>query len=432
MVTVEIDVDSIPSDHFGYGQFVEQALADVAERWPTLWATVYVYEGSSVNFGDYTHSAFFGVAGDKRVLAALYAVFSAVRGVKVRYSDSIQASQAICQYHLEDERVWRPLEEGTWYAGEGDEEGDEQAADDESAGREYVGTQATTGDKANDPLAPDPAAKASPEARIFAAARGPGHSWIGDWDKVFDLLAGYGIRPDTIVCPTTGYSLLTLAATEPAPEACEKLMRRGADPAFGGTVGARSALTMMVWLRSKPWGRKHRMIVDMLAPGTVNHQDSDGRTALMFASVGAGLFGMKRGNPRIIDQLMRHGADPSIKDRRGRTALMHAVRSNDRSPTSANSDVIELLESHSINYAAKQWFIRQHRVEFSDDGGMTIVPRKESVHPRAIRQDALVGTITKKMEDRFGLPEGSVALVDGKGKVLRSHDTIGTLRKRHI
>lgn len=417
MATVEIDVDSIPSDHSGYGRFVEQALADVAERLPSLRATVYVYEGPSINFGDDSESAFFGVAGDKRVLAALYAVFSSVRGLKARYSDSILASQAICQYHLEDERVWRPLEEGTWYAGEGDDEDGEQAVDDGPARRDYVGAQVTT--------------TASPKARIFAAARGPGQSRKGDWDKVFDLLGHYGISPDTIVCPRARNSLLTVAATEPAPEACERLLRLGADPAFGGTVGARSVLTMMVWLRSKPWGSKHRKIVELLALDTVNHQDSDGRTALMFASVGAGLFGMKRGNPQIIDLLMRHGADPSIKNRWGRTALMEAVESNDRSATSANGDVIELLESHSINYAAKQWFIREQRVVFSDDGDMTIVPRKESGQPRAIRQDALVGTATKKMEDRFGLPAGSVALVDGKGKILRDHDTIGMLRKRH-
>ena len=434
MATVEIDVDSIPSDCFGYGDFVKQALAELAERWRALRATVYVYEGPSVNFGGYSHSAFFGVAGDKRVLDALHAVFSGVRGVKVRYSDAILASQAICQYHAEDGRVWRPLEEGTWYAGEEDEEDEEdeeEVADDGLIEQHYIVPQTVTVDNAQAPVAPDRAAEASPEASIFAAARGPGQSRQGDWDRVFDLLAHHGIHPDRIVCPRTGYSLLTVAATEPAPEACENLLQRGADPAFGGTVASRSVLTMMVWLRSKPWGSKHRKIIELLAPGTVNHQDSDGRTALMFASVGAGLFGMKRGNPQIIDQLMRHGADPSIRNRRGRTALMQAVESNDRSPTSANGDVIALLESHAISYAAKQWFIREQRVEFSDDGDMIIAPRKESSQPRAIRQDALVGTVTKKLEDRFGLPEGSVALVDRKGKALRDHDTIGTLRKRH-
>ena len=408
MATVEIDVDSIPSHCFGYGHLVEHAMAQLASCSPALRATVYVHEGPSINFGANSHSAFFGVAGDRRVLEALHAVFSVVREVKVRYSDSILASQAICQYHMEDARVWRPLEEGTWFAGEEDE-----------------------GASADGPVAPDPVATASPEASIFAAARGPGQSRRGDWDQVFDLLAHQGIRPDKIVCPSTGYSLLTVAATEPAPEACEKLLQLGADPAFGGKVGSRSALTMMVRLRSKPWSSKQRKIVELLAPETVNHQDSDGRTALMFASVGAGLFGMKRGNPQIIDQLVRHGADPSIKNRWGRTALMQAVESNDRSPTSANWDVIELLESHSINYAAKRWFIREQRAEFSDDGKMLILPVKENGQPKAIRKDALVGTITKKMEDRFGLPEGSVALVDPKGKVLRDEDTIGTLRKRH-
>jgi hypothetical protein len=411
LATVEIDMDSIPSDRSGYGHFVEQALAQLAGRWPALRATVYVCEGPSISFGAYSHSAFFGIAGDKRVLDALHAVFSVVRDVKVRYSDSILASQAICQYHVEDARLWRPLEEGTWYAGE---EGEEE--------------EGPTGDG---PVAPDPVPDAGPEASIFAAARGPGQSRRGDWETVFDFLAYHGIRPDRIVCPRTGYSLLTVAATEPAPEACEKLLQLGADPSFGGKIGSRSVLTMMVWLRSKPWGSKQRKIIELLAPDTVNHQDSDGRTALMFASVGAGLFGMKRGNPQIIDQLMRHGADPSIENRWGRTALMQAVESNDRSPTSANWDVIELLESHSINYAAKQWFIQEQRVEFSDDGDMTILPRKESGQPKAVRKDAFVGTITKKIEDHFGLPEGSVALVDRKGKILRDQDTIGTLRKRH-
>lgn len=408
MATVEIDVDSIPSHCLGYDHLVEQAMAELGRRSPALRATVYVYEGPSTNFGVNSHSAFFGVAGDKRVLERLHAVFSVIRGVKLRYSDSIQASEAICSYHLEDARLWRPLEEGVWFAGKEEEN--------------------ASGDG---PVAPAPITKGSPEESIFAAARGPGQYRRGDWDKVFDLLAHHEIRPGKIVCPRTEYSLLTMAAIEPAPEACERLLQLGADPAFGGTVGDRSALTMMVWLRSRPWGSKQRKIVELLAPETVNHQDSDGRTALMFASVGAGVFGMKRGNPQIINQLMGHGADPSIKNRWGRTALMQAVDSNDKSPTSANWDVIKLLEAHSINYAAKRWFIREQRVEFSVEGKMDIVPVKESGQPKAIRKDALVGTITKKMEDCFGLPEGSVALVDPKGKVLRDRDTIGTLRKRH-
>lgn len=277
----------------------------------------------------------------------------------------------------------------------------------------------------------DYAAKMTPEAAILQAARAGGQSKRGDWDRVFNLLTEYWIHPSAIVCKKTGYSLLTLAAIEPAPEACARLIALGADPANGGTIGSRSALTMMVWLRDGRWGSKHRKVVALLAPYTVNHQDSDGKTALMFAATGAGLFGSKRGNLRIIEQFIRFGTDPSIRDRRGRTALMLAVASNDASTTSINNEVVQLLEFYSSDYAAKQWFAEHHKVEFSDLGEMSIVPRKESGRPRAIRQDARIGTFTKKVEDRFGLPDGSVALVDSKGKALRDHDTIGTLRKRY-
>jgi hypothetical protein len=275
------------------------------------------------------------------------------------------------------------------------------------------------------------AAEMSPEARILHAARGPGHTWKGDWDEVFELLTEYWIDPSTIICAKSGYSLLTLAAIEPAPEACERLIKLGASPENGGTVGARSALTMMVWLRDRAWNSKHRKIVALLAEHTVNHQDSDGKTALMFASTGAGGFGSKRGNLRIINQLISSGADPSLTDRRGRTALTLAVASNDASRTSSNDDVVQLLESYSVEYAAKKWFAEKYRVKFSDSGEMNIMSGKESVPPRAIRKDARIGTITKKIEDDFRLPEGSVALVDGKGKLLRNQDTIETLRKRH-
>jgi len=116
MSTVEIDVDSLPEGSFGYSQLTESALAPLAAANPDLRATVYVYEGPSVNFGNYGHSAFFGVAGDRRVLGALYSAFRATAGLNVRHSDQIRQSQALRQYHLEDGKFWRPEEEGVWYA----------------------------------------------------------------------------------------------------------------------------------------------------------------------------------------------------------------------------------------------------------------------------------------------------------------------------
>lgn len=125
MSTVEIDVDSLPDGVFGYSQLTESALAPLAAANPDLRATVYVYEGPSVNFGNYGHSAFFGVAGDRRVLGVLYTAFRGVAGLNVRHSDQIRQSQALRQYHLEDGKFWCPEEEGVWCASADDEDSDE-------------------------------------------------------------------------------------------------------------------------------------------------------------------------------------------------------------------------------------------------------------------------------------------------------------------
>ena len=137
MSTVEIDLDTLPEGSFGYAQLVESALAPLAAADSRLSATVYVYQGPSVNFGNYGYSAFFAVAGDRRVLGALYASFSGTRGLKTRHSDQIQQSQALCQYHIEEGLLWRPDEGHVWYAstddepdeGEGEGEGVEEDED---------------------------------------------------------------------------------------------------------------------------------------------------------------------------------------------------------------------------------------------------------------------------------------------------------------
>lgn len=144
MATVEIDLDTLPSESGGYALLVESALTPLASAESELCATIYIYEGPSVNFGNYGYSAFFGVAGDRRVLGALYTSFCSSTGLKVRHSDPISQSQAICQYHLEEGRLWRPDEEHVWCADSDeseseisdgdieDEEGEEARVTDES------------------------------------------------------------------------------------------------------------------------------------------------------------------------------------------------------------------------------------------------------------------------------------------------------------
>lgn len=123
MSTVELDLDTLPEKSFRYAQLVESALAPLAAADSRICATVYVYQGPSVNFGNYGYSAFFGVAGDRRVLGALYASFSGARGLKARYSDQIQQSQALREYHIEEGRLWQPEEEHVWCASGDDEAG---------------------------------------------------------------------------------------------------------------------------------------------------------------------------------------------------------------------------------------------------------------------------------------------------------------------
>jgi hypothetical protein len=140
MLTVEVDLDSFPSPHSSYGWLVSNALVSLAARNPDLVSTIYVLESPSINFLQPGYSAFFGIAGPKSVRETLYAMFSALRGLKVRYSDYITPEQGTCQYHIEDGRLWCPNDYLTWYAEEfeemtlpvmGTSEGEEDEGDEE-------------------------------------------------------------------------------------------------------------------------------------------------------------------------------------------------------------------------------------------------------------------------------------------------------------
>ena len=49
---------------------------------------------------------------------------------------------------------------------------------------------------------------------------------------------------------------------------------------------------------------------------------------------------------------------------------------------------------------------------------------------RVVRADASVGSICKKIEEVFGVPEGAVKLCDPDGRPLRKDAKIATLRRR--
>ncbi len=125
--TVEIDINSIPEGSHGYSDLVTRALSSVAEKYIKLRATIYVYQGMSVNFHQQTWSAFFGVAGDKKLLDVLLNAFQSAKVGNVKLSDYINSSTATRDFHVQDGHVWRPIESGTWYT---ESQGEENLEED--------------------------------------------------------------------------------------------------------------------------------------------------------------------------------------------------------------------------------------------------------------------------------------------------------------
>lgn len=120
--TVEVDLDSIPEELLGYDEIVTKAIKGVIALNADVRATIYVYQGQSVNFHHPTFSAFIGVAGNKEVLNKILSEFKKIKGIKARHSDYIQSSSGLREFHVQDSLVWKPIEEFTWYCKENDDE----------------------------------------------------------------------------------------------------------------------------------------------------------------------------------------------------------------------------------------------------------------------------------------------------------------------
>lgn len=116
--TIEIDIDSIPEEYFGYGDIVGNSLKIFAEKNKKIDASIYVYQGMSVNFHDNTFSAFFGVDSKKNIeiIDHLLIEFKKIKEIKARLSDYIMASDSLLEFHVENGTVWRPADAETWYA----------------------------------------------------------------------------------------------------------------------------------------------------------------------------------------------------------------------------------------------------------------------------------------------------------------------------
>lgn len=136
--TIELDLDSLHSAGFneGFG-FVTHPLASFATKHESLVATIYIYEGYSVNFRPPHNAVWFGVSG-KKMWDILTIIEHSLkrRGARARSAEYIHFKKDWTVFHIEDGRVWQKYDgEGWWYT---DEDGDERLDDVNQAPEEDV------------------------------------------------------------------------------------------------------------------------------------------------------------------------------------------------------------------------------------------------------------------------------------------------------
>ncbi len=144
MPTVEVDIDSIPEQFYGYSDLITQGIKSFVESSPECKATLYIYQGNSVNFHTQTYSAFIGIVGNKKdeLLELILKSFQKVSGIQARYSDYITESMGMMQFHIEGGKVWRPSDAMTWETN--DDHNDESDIESEEAVEENDGKRNST------------------------------------------------------------------------------------------------------------------------------------------------------------------------------------------------------------------------------------------------------------------------------------------------
>ena len=138
----------------------------------------------------------------------------------------------------------------------------------------------------------------------------------------------------------SGFSLLHLAAIHHETQLIKFLLSKGISPLNQGYC-KQPPLTTAIRLR----GSRFKISTIKLLNESINEPDHNGQTALFFASTGAGLFGSKQGNEKIVMALLNAGADANIKDKSGHRAIDYAIQSNESSKTDANASVVWILKN---------------------------------------------------------------------------------------
>jgi ankyrin repeat protein len=115
---------------------------------------------------------------------------------------------------------------------------------------------------------------------------------------------------------------LRLAACDGDIKRVTNALERGANVNVTGIQGSSALISVEACTRHDDLIQSRVQLVELLiAKGAaVNHQNDDGRTALMYAA--------RNGDTQAVNALLRNGASVNIADNDGETALMKAAASS--------------------------------------------------------------------------------------------------------
>lgn len=114
LASVEIDVESM---ELAGMNSLDQILGDVVSqfRGKQLSASFYIYETVSYNFGTPCNSIFVAVKGSNKIFTKLLEACKAYPQIRAKFSDYIEARRSHLNYHFQDDHLWKPYDDSTWY-----------------------------------------------------------------------------------------------------------------------------------------------------------------------------------------------------------------------------------------------------------------------------------------------------------------------------
>ena len=117
--SIEINIDSIPEQYDGYDYFIRKALLSSIESDDLKNASVYVWGSLSASFMIPNYSIFIGIKGNSKLLDKILYEFNRVKEINTRRSGSANSSFDHIQYHIQDGKIWQPMDAITWYCEDG-------------------------------------------------------------------------------------------------------------------------------------------------------------------------------------------------------------------------------------------------------------------------------------------------------------------------